>query len=272
MGLQASVCCFPANAKLFRTHTSKTMFSCWCTYNFVMTSPRLLLQQIPGERPFHRQITYQTLLVRVSFCSAHGRVLKIASPLTWSHEPTSRRRSSNIGRITPSAVGPIFINKFPALTKHICINTSQSNREGIVTARKAVISREYLPPQLTVVTRVSINSWVVRKSSRRAFLLKAHAYLSIVMAFSHLRVCRTPFHPKNVHQVRHTLGFVYKSFERIILFFNVYLDYTCLDNSRNRHAYTPSHVPTDHSRLPYFGPDYHCKAKRGSSAYPSIFH
>ena len=84
------------------------------------------------------QTNYQTLVVSVSFWTIHGRVPKIAWPFTLSQAPRPRRRSSNIGRITPSAVGPIFINKFPAFTKRICINTSQSSRERIVAARKTV--------------------------------------------------------------------------------------------------------------------------------------
>lgn len=187
--LRALGCCFPAIVELFRKRTSIWKFSYWCTYMISRW-----FQESLEKNHIIGKMTYQTLLVRVSFWSVHGRVPKIASPLTCNHDPTSRRRSSNIGRITPSAVGPIFINKFPALSKHVCKNTSQSNLEGMVAARKAVISPpEYLPPQLTVVTSVSINPRVVRKSERRAFRRKAQASLSIVMAFSHLRVCKTPF-------------------------------------------------------------------------------
>ena len=163
-------------------------------------------------------MTYQTLLVRVSFWSVHGRVLKIASPLTSNHDPMSRRRSSNIGRITPSAVGPIFINKFPALTKHVCINTSQSNREGMVTARKAVISHgEYIYlhnwrwSQESRSTRESLGSQKGGRSFERPRLLCQSSWRSpICVSAEHL------FYPTTKRVISIKLRF-YKSFWQVLL-------------------------------------------------------
>lgn len=212
-------------------------------------------------------MTYQTLLVRVSFWSVHGRVLKIASPLTSNHDPMSRRRSSNIGRITPSAVGPIFINKFPALTKHVCINTSQSNREGMVTARKAVISHgEYIYlhnwrwSQESRSTRESLGSQKGGRSFERPRLLCQSSWRSpICVSAEHL------LYPTTKRVISIKLRF-YKSFWQVFS----YLDCICLDNLRNRRVYIQRHVPTDHWRPPCVELDCYCKAKQGNWACPSI--
>jgi hypothetical protein len=58
---------------------------------------------------FILKVVYHTLSVSVSFWWLQGMELYIASPFTSSKDPNCRSRSSNMGIILPSVVGPTYI-------------------------------------------------------------------------------------------------------------------------------------------------------------------
>ena len=134
---------------------------------------------------------YQRCLVTVSFWWLHGFVPYIASPLTFSHCPTCLRRSSNIGMILPSCVGPIFIRRLPPQLRliNICIKWPKlaiaSNTRPISVSEQNAFNQQMFS-YLTVSTIVVIISSMVRNVTNSVFLLYPHEPLSIVMQFSHL--------------------------------------------------------------------------------------